>query len=120
MTNPATPNDYLATWCAEAFGVEPVDTLFEAGHLARVAGYRLRDGREVVLKLRPAAERLLSCIDVQLFLWQAGYPCPQPLVGPAFLHGQIVTGEAFVQPGNRLDGPDAAAKFAEALARLTA
>jgi hypothetical protein len=116
----AIKDDPLAAWCAEAFGVEPVETIFEAGHLSCVVGYRLANGAEVVLKLRPAAERVLSCLDVQLFLWRSGYPSPQPLVGPAFLGGQIVTGEAYVPPGERLDGPQAASKFAAALARLMA
>jgi hypothetical protein len=92
--------------------------LFEAGHLSRVAGYRLPDGAEVVVKSRPAAERVLACLDLQSFIWSRGFPCPQPLAGPTLLNGQLVTAEAYVAPGEKLRGPEAAARFAQAFARL--
>jgi hypothetical protein len=113
-----TNDDPLAAWCAGAFGAAPVAKLFETGHLSRVAGYRLPDGAEVVVKARPAAERVLSCLDLQTFIWSRGFPCPQPLAGPSLLNGMLVTAEAYVPPGETLQGPDAAPQFAAAFARL--
>ena len=110
----------LRAWCLEAFGAHPVETLFEAGHLSRVTGYRLANGHCVVVKQRPQAERVLSCLDLQLHLWQRGYPCPEPLAGPSLLDGRLVTAEAYVTPGETLRGPQAAPQFAGALVRLLA
>ncbi len=100
------------------FGCAPVETIFEVEHLSRVVGYRLSDGQEVVLKLRPPAERVLACLDVQTYLWQRGFACPRPLAGPSFHGTQLLTAEAYVEPGEKLRGPGAAPKFAEALHRL--
>ena len=52
------------------------------GHLSRVYGVRLVDGRDVMVKTRPASPRLAACTQVQRWLWEAGFPAPQPLVGP--------------------------------------
>jgi hypothetical protein len=113
-------DDGLATWCAAALGSPPIATIFETGHLSRVVGYRLQDGREVVLKLRPPDERVLACLDVQMYLFANGYPCPQPLAGPALVSGGLVTAEAYVEPGEAFSGHDAASSFAGALQRMIA
>ncbi len=94
----------LAAWCVEVFGCAPVEPIFDVEHLSRVVGYRLSDGREVVLKLRPPAERVLCCLDVQTYLWQRGFPCPQPLAGPSFHGTQLLTAETYVAPGEKLRG----------------
>ena len=112
--------DQLAAWCAEAIGSEPVETIFDAGHLSRVVGYRLQDGREVVIKARPPAERVLACLDMHMYAWANGYPCPQPLAGPTLLHSGLVTAESYVAPGDAWQSIEAAPKSAEALARLVA
>jgi hypothetical protein len=57
-------------------------TLFVRGNLSAAYGLRLKDGREVVVKLRPAAVRLAGCTAVQRHLWRAGFPCPEPIAGP--------------------------------------
>lgn len=72
----------LAAWCELHLGSPAVEELFRDGHLARVVGVRLADGREVVVKIRPAAPRVRGCTQVQRRLYQSGYPCPQPLAGP--------------------------------------
>ena len=110
--------DLLEAWCAEVFGVKPVARLFEAGHLSRVAGFRMPDGFELVVKERPASERVLACLDVQSYLNRRGFPCPLPLAGPTLINGRLLTAETYVSPGERLDGAEAAPKFAEALWRL--
>jgi hypothetical protein len=108
-------HDLLAAWCAEVFGVEPAERIFDAGHLSRVAGFRMPDGFEVVVKEREAAERVLACLDVQSYLNRRGFPCPMPLAGPTLVNGRLLTAETYVGPGESLDGPEAALKYAEAL-----
>lgn len=65
----------------------PVETIFSVGHLSRVTGVLLDDGRRVTIKVRPMAARLQSCAYVQQHLWHAGFPCPEPLVGPVPFDG---------------------------------
>ncbi|MGD1222025.1 phosphotransferase [Streptomyces krungchingensis] len=114
-----------STWCGEWLGSPPVETLFEHAHLSTVVGLRLADGREVVVKARAFEHRLAGCQEVQRRLHQAGFPCPEPLVGPkplagqGPLRGQVVTAEALVPDGSVLPPhPDAPELFAAALARL--
>lgn len=98
-------------------GVDEI--LFEIGHLARVVGIRLTDGREVVVKIRPAHARLAGCAEVQETLWRAGFPCPRPLVGPVPFDGHAANAETLV-PGGEVLGiaGDAVDRYAELLARF--
>ena len=73
----------LGAWCEQWLGAEPTDVLFHQGHLSQVMGLRLADGSAVVIKLRPPGTRLSACVVVQRHLWAAGFPCPEPLAGPA-------------------------------------
>lgn len=115
----------LSTWCARHLGSESVETLFTAGNLSKVFGLRLRDGRSVVVKVRPAASRLAGCGEVQQRLWESGFPCPQLLAGPVPLgetgHAAnaeiLVTGGAPYPPTS---GPVRAEAFARLLARMIA
>ena len=91
----------MAAWCRQWLGAEPTDVLFEQGHLSQVTGLRLADGAVVVLKVRPPSERLAACILVQRHLWAAGFPCPQPLAGPAPLGILSATAEALVEGGSQ-------------------
>ena len=50
--------DELAVWCERWLGAKPTHMLFEVAHLSVVAGLRLTDGREVVVKARPPADRI--------------------------------------------------------------
>jgi len=115
----------LDAWCAQHLGSEPAKTLFSAGNLARVCGLRLRDGRTVVVKVRPAEPRLEACTTVQRHLWRIGFPCPQPLVGPLPLAetGYAVNAESLVTGGApypRTAGLARVKAFARLLARLIA
>src|SRR3954465_4478873 len=74
--------DPLAAWCTRHLGSAPVERFFGADHLSEVHGLRLADGRKVVLKVRGRQERLHGCHAVHRALWEAGIPCPEPLVGP--------------------------------------
>lgn len=100
-----------------------MQALFTGGNLARVLGLRLADGRPVVLKVRPAERRQAGCAAVQRQLWQAGFPCPEPLAGPLPLGetGYAVNAETLISGGApyRAGGGKAAAHaFASLLARF--
>ena len=72
----------LRAWCLRRLGSEPRAELFCTSHLSRVTGLRLADGRDVVVKIRPAQARLSACAAVHQHMWRAGFPCPRPLAGP--------------------------------------
>lgn len=92
---------------------------FESGHLSAVIGIRLTDDREVVVKVRPDSPRTAACVDVQRRMFQARYPCPQPLTGATPFDGDVATAAAYVPGGATLPSADhAASVFAEAFARL--
>jgi hypothetical protein len=109
---------FLAQWCARYLGSQPVGHLFASGHLSQVAGVELADGRQVVIKIRPADPRIAGCFAVQEHLAQAGYPCPAPLAGPVQDGGSVITAETYVPGGTQLPAASGAAPFAQLLARL--
>src|SRR2546423_13138703 len=109
----------LARWCQEHLGSSPADEIFRSGHLSAVIGLRLADGRELVVKVRPDARRTAVCVEFQRRLFEAGYPCPEPLTGATSLGGDVATAEVHVPGGSVLPSADrAASAFAEAFARL--
>ena len=109
----------LAAWCEVHLGSPAESELFRTGHLACVIGTRLADGREVVVKVRPAAPRIAACAEVQHRLYGCGYPCPRPLAGPAPLGEHAATAESYISGGVVLpDSGRAAQPFAAALAQL--
>jgi hypothetical protein len=111
--------DALVAWCERWLGAKPTRMLFEIAHLSVVIGLRLADGREVVVKARPPADRIQGCVHVQRHLWAAGFPCPEPLAGPTAMGELTATAEACVPGGMALAaGPDSPRLFAEALAEL--
>jgi hypothetical protein len=118
--HPISPNA-LAAWCLQRLGAEPVHILFQVKHISQVVGLRLADGRAVVVKIRPPAERLHACVLVQRHLGAAGFPCPEPLVGPVPFGQLTATAETFIPGGARLARTaDSPQRFARALARLVA
>jgi hypothetical protein len=109
----------LAAWCTVHLGSPAESELFRAGHLTRVIGTRLDDGREVVVRVRPAAPRIAACTEVQRRLFDSGYPRPQPLAGPAPLGEHEATAESHIAGGVLLpDSGRSAQPFAAALAQL--
>jgi len=116
---PVVDADSLAGWCEVQLGSRAERELFRTGHLTCVIGTRLADGREVVVRVRPAAPRLAACTEVQRRLFGSGYPCPQPLAGPAPLGEYGATAESCIPGGAVLPATGRAAQpFAAALARL--
>jgi hypothetical protein len=109
----------LTRWCIEHLGSPPEDEIFRSGYLSVVIGLRLADDREVVVKVRPDSPRIAACVEVQRRVFQAGYPCPQPLTGAAPFGNDVATAEAYIRGGAMLPSADhAAASFAEAFAGL--
>lgn len=109
----------LAAWCEAHLGSPAESELFRTGHLTRVIGTRLADGREVVVRVRPAAPRIAACTQVQQRLFDCGYPCPQPLAGPALLGEYEANAESYIPGGAMLPASGRTAQpFAAALAQL--
>jgi hypothetical protein len=116
---PVVDGASLAAWCAVHLGSPAESELFRTGHLTRVIGTRLADGREVVVRVRPAAPRIAACTEVQSRVFDSGYPCPQPLAGPALLGEYEATAESYLPGGTVLpESGRAAQPFAAALAQL--
>ncbi|MFC9256025.1 phosphotransferase [Amycolatopsis thailandensis] len=113
------PHADLARWCVEHLGSPPSEEIFRSGHLSTVIGLRLTDDREVVVKVRPDSPRMAACVEIQRRVFQAGFPCPQPLTGAVPFGEEIATAEVYVPGGALLPNADhAAGAFAEAFARL--
>lgn len=109
----------LGQWCVEHLGSPPAETLFTSAHLSVVIGLRLADGREVVVKIRPDSPRIAACVEVQRHMFEAGYPCPEPLTGVAPFGGHVATAETYVPGGAMLPtAAQTAAPFAAAFAWL--
>lgn len=113
------PDDaYLAEWCVRHLGSPPVAGLFRSGHLSQVVAVELEDGRQVVIKIRPADPRIAGCFAVQKHLARAGFPCPVPLGVPVLDGELVITAETHMPGGEQLPADRGAAPFAALLARL--
>ena len=96
-----------------------MEKFFEAGFASQVAGFRLADNREVVIKVRRFFPRLQGCAEVHRKLWERGYPCPEPLTDPMEMNGVWLTAEAYLPGGAPLvDDPLGPELYAAELARL--
>ncbi len=119
VSAPTVEPGLLAEWCTKHLGSPPAEDLFKSGHLSTVTGVRLADGREVVVKVRPDSPRLAGCVEVQHRMFEAGFPCPQPLTGVLPFGEDVATAESCVPGGALLPSAEHAARlFAEAFARL--
>jgi hypothetical protein len=108
----------LAEWCARWLGAPPEAELFETGNLSAVTGLRLSDGREVVVKMRPSSPRLAGCAVVHRALFEAGFPCPEPLAGLHPLNGFAASAEVLVSDVDEPPQDGLAEVSAAALAHL--
>jgi Phosphotransferase enzyme family len=106
----------ISEWCASALGSAPKSQLFETGHLSRVLGYRLKDGRDIVVKVRDWQPRLDACHRVHQHMFKAGFPCPEPLAGPMRLGKFAINAETVVIGSQHRTSGDVAAVFAQPLA----
>jgi hypothetical protein len=95
--------------------------LFIAGYLSEVLGFRLADGREVVVKRRAdESGRTRTCLAGQRLLAEEGFPCPMPLTDVTFQSGFAVHAERLIRGGEveTEDTPAAAKRSAALLADL--
>jgi hypothetical protein len=73
----------------------------------------------VVVKVRPPSPRLAGCFAVHRHLWQAGFPCPEPLVGPKPFGNHTASAEKLLSvSGIPASGTEFSQASAGALARL--
>ncbi|HEX4905341.1 MAG TPA: hypothetical protein VFU93_07810 [Acidimicrobiales bacterium] len=111
-------DDDVAQWCLRVLGSAPARELFRRQHLSEVIGVALTDGREVVLKIRPASARLAAITAVQRHLHARGFPCPAVVAGPEPLGSLVATAEACVPWRGQPPDPPPPAATARLLAAL--
>jgi hypothetical protein len=113
---------WLAAWCVDQLGHEPVSVLFERRSVSAVFGLRLAGGRDVVVKAREDDGRAESCVAAQDRLAERGFPCARPLTHVVRV-GELAVHAEESRPGGdilRGDSPDVAVRYAEVFARLMA
>lgn len=108
-------------FCTKELGAGVCEVLFRATSVGAVVAVRLSDDRRVVIKAhqpRETRERLQAVHDIQAELFNAGLPCPQPLVGPVPLVNGHATAQALLDHGEFRDTHDPACRrlIAETLA----
>jgi Phosphotransferase enzyme family len=114
-----TRRSALDRWCERWLSTKPTAIIFASGHLSKVVGLGLADGREVVVKIRPSSPRIGGCVEVQRHLWASGFPCPKPLAGPARFEDSAATAEEYVRGGAMLErDSESPRRFADLLWQL--
>jgi hypothetical protein len=115
----------MRSWLERTLGATPVRQLFDRRQTAFVVGYRLDDGRQVVVKARhDPVRRVQACLAVQNGLFASNYPCARPLTSASIVDGLTVHAEELHDPGDRMRGDDLrtarafAVAFAELMSRL--
>jgi Phosphotransferase enzyme family len=114
--------DWLPAWCLAHLGGEPAGVLFQLQQVSMVFGLRLAGGIDVVVKARADDGRAVSCVAVQAWLAERGFPCARPLT-PAVGVGSLAVHAEEFRPGGEVlhgDSPDVAARYAQVFARLMA
>ncbi len=111
----------MTRFCGEQLGADVTDMLFRATSVGIVFGVRLGDGRRAVVKVhqpRESRETLEAVHAVQSALFGAGFPCPEPLVGPTPLGNGFARIESLLDYGAYGDTHQPALRrsMAEALA----
>ena len=93
--------------------------IFEFGYSSAVFGLILNDGRRVVAKVRPWGMRLQVCWEMQQFMWEHGFPCPEPLGPPGRHSGLAISFEDYLPGGyNLARGTDVALSLGRVLAEF--
>ncbi len=118
---PSRLSESLRSWVAGTMGVSGLDEFFSSRHLSHVVGYRLSDGRGIVVKARPGLERAARCVAAQHMLHRDGFPCPEPLSEVHEVDGLAVHAESYVPDGEQYLGTsdEVVVKFGELLVDLT-
>ncbi|MFB9369810.1 hypothetical protein [Kitasatospora albolonga] len=113
---------WLADWCTDRLGSDPVRVLFARHAQSAVFGLELADGRDIVVKAREDDGRAASCVAAQAHLALRGFPCARPLTPVVRVGAMAVHAEEARLGGEPLrgDSPDIAVRYAEVFARLMA
>ncbi len=93
---------WLGAHVQRRLGVDMLRVNFRSGRVAAVYGIGLSDGREVVVKVhrRPVnLAYLRAVVSCQRQLFEADYPCPEPLDGPATTQGRTAVIETLLADG---------------------
>ncbi|GAA5156787.1 hypothetical protein GCM10023214_14980 [Amycolatopsis dongchuanensis] len=108
--------DELTSWCRRHVGSEPAEVLFRLRSISTVFG----DGRDVVVKARPAEGRAAACVAAQEWLAGRGFPCARPITPVVAVGALDVHAEEFRPGGEMLrgDSPEVAVRYAEVFAWL--
>ena len=93
-------------WIERRLNSPPAEVLFAVSHLSAVAGLRLVDGREIVVKARGGFDRARACVAAQAALQLDGFPCPKPLTEVCEVAGYAVHAEEHVPGGKELIGTE--------------
>ena len=102
MNGTPSPPGWLAPWCSEHLGADPVESLLQTEHMSAVFGVRLADGRSVVVKARADdSGRTASCVAAQAALARQGFACPLPLT-PVIVTGSLAVHAEEWRPGGSL------------------
>jgi Ser/Thr protein kinase RdoA (MazF antagonist) len=113
--------EWVNAWCVEHLGSGVAAPLHESQRMSAVHGVRLKDGREVAVKLRYAdAGRTVTCVAVQHELASRGFPCPRPVSEAIVTDGVAVHAEEWMPGGDmiRSDGVAHAVLSGRLLANL--
>jgi hypothetical protein len=109
--DPSRIGELVDGFCVRALGSSVSEYEFFSSGVLSVHGVRLVDGRRVVVK---AARRsfgrayLAAAQVVQSHLAECGFPCPQPICGPAALEHGIAVVEELLDGGVRADAHEPA------------
>ncbi len=117
-TDRAGIDGWLRRHLRERLDGELTRVLFRAGRVSAVYGAELRDGRRVAVKVHrgPADPAYgTAAVACQRRLHAEGYPCPEPLDGPAATGGRTAVVESLLTDGVPGDGHEAGVR--RALAR---
>ena len=52
------------------------------------------------MEVAQASPRIAGCVEVQRRMFESGYPCPEPLGGPASFGIGVATAESYVPGGD--------------------
>jgi hypothetical protein len=116
---PVISHETLSAWCVARFESPLSAIIFETGYSSAVLGIILGDDRRVVVKARPWDERLVSCWRVHRQMWEAGFPCPEPLGPPERQDNLAISFEKYLPGGKPLyPGRDTAEELGRVLAEL--
>ena len=112
------PGD-LDRWCRAHLHTGIARIIFAAGYLSTVLGLETASGGQVVVKVRRPAQRLKACVKVHRHLFDAGFACPEPLVGLEPLGPFVASAETLVSGGELWPTSGRSPEpFAQALAAL--